>query len=508
MSEQNHRLYEFGPFRLDAAKRLLYQAGEVVPLKPKVFETLLVLVEQSGKQGGRVLGKDELMERLWAGKFVEEGNLTFNVSKLREALGESPHQHRYIVTVPGEGYRFVAGVTELADESAEINSRGRIRTSITDEEPKEAHAQAGVGSLSAPVRPRNLRLPVLLACALLVGLAAVIGYYMRAKRVEPPASPAPPAPGTTIRSIAVLPFKPLVVEGRDASLELGMADSLIMRLSTLGQITVRPLSAVRRYTDLEQDAIKAGQELRVESVLEGNIQRLQDRIRVRVRLVRIGDGKPLWVEQFDEKFTDIFAVQDSISERVAGALALKLTGEEEELLAKHHTDNPEAYRAYLLGLFFWEKSTGDGARKAIGYFEEAIRLDQNYALAYAGLAKSYAILGVFGLIPLKEAQRKTLQLATRALELDDKLAEAHASMAAAVKNYYWNWPDAEKHFRRAIALKPSYAQAHEWYGWSLACVGRFDEAIAEARRAFPSGIYLRRLGRKRARLRVAGEGLP
>ena len=194
---------------------------------------------------------------------------------------------------------------------------------------------------------QQLALPVAIACVMLVGLIGAGYFVATARPAQLPGSPA------AITSIAVLPFKPLVPEGRDAALELGMADSLIMKLGSLRQITVRPLSAVRRYTDVEQDAVKAGRELRVESVLEGHIQRLQDRIRVSVSLRRVRDGQQLWADRFDEQWTSIFAAQDVVSQRVAAALALALTGEEHRQLTKRYTENPEAYLAYVRGRYFW-----------------------------------------------------------------------------------------------------------------------------------------------------------
>jgi TolB-like protein/Flp pilus assembly protein TadD len=447
-----------------------------VPIKPKAFETLLMLVETSGKEGGRLVSKDDLIEKLWANRFVEEGNLTFNIFQVRKALGDSPNSHRYVVTVPGQGYRFVAEIREFSENAENVIAQHDTRANLIEKSSQDISNQTYFRKLS------RFRVAMPAAFVLLVSLAAV-GYYVRSKRSESLVISGTTGHNAAIRSIAVLPFKPVAVEGRDASLELGMADSLIMRLSTLRQITVRPLSAVRRFTALDQDSLKAGQELQVESVLEGSVERLQERVRVRVRLLQVDNGQVLWAEQLDEKFSDIFTVQDSISQKVTAALALRLTGEEEELLAKHHTNNADAYRAYLLGRYFWEKSTQDDAKKSIGYFEQAINLDPNFALAYCGLAESYSALGSFGVIPLDEAQQKTFKYAARAVELDDKLAEAHASMAGAFKYYYWDWAEAEKQFRRAIALNPNYAQVHQWYGWSLACVGRFDEAIAEAKRA-------------------------
>src|SRR5581483_1831669 len=245
-------------------------------------------------------------------------------------------------------------------------------------------------------------------------------------------APSPqPVRRATPRHIAVLPFRPLSRAGRDEYLELGMADALITKLSDISQVVVRPTSSVRRYTDLDQDPITAGTELGVESVLEGSIQKLGDRIRVTARLVNVEDGRALWAGKFDEEFTDIFAVEDSISEKVAAALALKLTGEERARLMKRYTENTEAYHLYLKGRFYWNKRAFEGMEKSIECFQQAIALDPRYALAYAGLADSYAKLGDVGVtaIPPKEAFARARVAAGRATEIDSTLAEAHTSLA-------------------------------------------------------------------------------
>ena len=323
----------------------------------------------------------------------------------------------------------------------------------------------------------RLTLPVAIACVILVRLVGT-GYYLaRIRAALPPGSPA------VITSIAVLPFKPLVADSRDASLELGMADSLIMKLGSLGNITVRPLSAVRRYTDVEQDAVKAGRELRVDSVLERHIQRLQERIRVSVTLRRVRDGQQLWADRFDETWTSIFAAQDLVSQRVAAALTLALTGDEQRQLAKRYTESPEAYGAYVPGGYFWNTGTADGQRKAVEEFQRAISLDPNYSLAFAGLADSYNLLGSYGVMPMREAHEKAKAAAQRAVDLDDQIAEAHTSLGAITASYDWDWAKAEGHFVRAIDLRPRYATAHEWYSEYLSWMGRHDQAIRVAQQA-------------------------
>ena len=440
MSNPDNRLYEFGPFRLDPTERLLLRSEEPIRLSPKTFDLLLFLVQSSGQ----LVGKEEIIQHLWPDSFVEEGNLTNNVSILRRELGES---EKYIETVPKHGYRFVAAVKVLPVEQVPAQAKRH-----TARKPK-----------------------VLLFASVVLILAAVAGlYFLRGSTRQKP----------IVTSIAVLPFKPLEDKGGDPSLELGIADSMIMKLSNAGHITVLPLSAVRRYSALERDPIEAGRELGVESVLEGSIQRLQDRIRVRARLVRVKDGQSLWADQFDDKFTDIFGVQDAISERVAAALELKLGARDSQQLKKHDTENADAYQAYMLGRFFWGKRGAENLKKAIDEFNHALALDDKYALAYAGLADCYDLLPSYGVLSPLQAYPEARTAATKALAIDDTIAEAHAALARIKANFDWDWPGAQAEFKRAIELNPDYSSAHYFYALNyLVPMGKLDEAAAELLRA-------------------------
>ena len=477
--------YDFGAYRVDESERLLLRGDEVVPLTAKAFEMLLVLVESSG----HVLTKEELMKRVWPDTIVEEANLSHNIYKLREALGEGLKGQKYIETVPRRGYRFVAKVTEVQDEGVDLVVEEQTRAHIVVEEddtPEKvietrASPIAPFRALPSRIETRRFSISkpglVVTAGIVLIGLVAGSIYFWRTRETRSAVN------GPTLRSIAVLPFKPLAANDRDESLEMGMADTLITRLSRIGQLTVRPTSAVRRYTKLEDEAVKAGRELMVDAVLDGSIQKSGDRVRVSVRLVRVDQGQTLWTEQFDEKFTDIFAVQDAISRRVGDMLALRLSGEEKERLAKRGTDNPEAYQAYLLGRFHWNKLTEGDIRKGIEYFNQAIAHDPNYALAYAGLADSYIALPTLSNTPSSEANIKAREAAMKALAMDDTIAEAHASLAGVKELYEWDFAGAERDFKRAIELNPNYTTAHIWYSQFLSCLGRHAEAIAEAKRA-------------------------
>ncbi len=483
MSTNSRRFYDFGPFRVDESERLLRCDEEVVPLTPKAFEMLLVLVESRG----RVLTKEELLKRVWPDTVVEEANLSHNIYKLREALAERTNGQKYIETVHRRGYRFLAEVTSTSDSDFEILIEERSRAHILIEED-EAPAPAPVTN-AAPREPwvesRNpgvTRLP-LAKPVLMIGVAVVvIGFAAASFQFWKPRQPAHADPTTALRSIAVLPFKPLAANDRDESFEMGMADTLITRLSSIGQLNVRPTSAVRQYTGLEDEAVKAGRELMVDAVLDGSIQKSGDRIRVSVRLVRVDQDQTLWTEQFDEKLTDIFTVQDAIARRVADSLALHLSSDQRSLLAKRYTENAEAYQLYLRGRYHWNRRTAKGMTYAVNYFKEAIESDPSYAQAYAGLADAYSLLPEFSNAPFHESLAKAKAASLKALELDNTLAEAHVSLAY-VKVAEWDWAGVEDEYRRGLALNPNYATGHQWYSEYLLLAGRTDEALKEIRLA-------------------------
>ncbi len=382
MGSPERHLYEFGEFRLDTSERRLLRNGEPVTMPPKVFDTLVVLVEH----GGHLMDKDHLMRELWPDAFVEDVNLSVNISALRKVLGESENGGHYIDTIPKRGYRFVADVRELESESEDLVVRSRIRARIVTEEVVSNDQQTEDSEIShersSPVATshREMRrkfMPTVLAASVLVlGLAVASVYYRNSSRVSGTATPV-----ASVNSMAVLPFKPLGQSSDDHYLELGIADDLINRLSTLKQVVIRPTGAVRKYTDAGQDPVAAGKELKVDSVLEGNMQKLGERIRVTVRLISVPDGRALWSGKFDENARDIFAVEDSISEQVAEALIPQLTGEERKLLTKRGSESPEAHDAYLKGRYFWKKRTEEGFTKAIEYIRPALSLDPNHALS-------------------------------------------------------------------------------------------------------------------------------
>ena len=441
---QPRQFYEFGHFRVDVAERVLLREGRPVPLTPKLFDTLLALVERSG----HVVEKSELMETVWPETFVEESNLSSNVSLLRKTLGGGDGGRPFIETVPRRGYRFApcVRVVELdpAEPGADDEFIVRRRAPALTREGEEFDAAGAARPLSHGAAPR--------------------------------------APAAPPRSLAVLPFALLNAGGADDYLGLGLADALITQLSNTGQIVVRPTSAVRKYTDPNRDSAEVGRELGVEAVVEGSVQQAAGRLRVTVRAVSARGGVPLWADKFSATFTDIFDVQDSISAQVARALTLNLTGEGRERLRKRYTESAEAYRAYLRGRYFWNKRNLEGFRKAVVHFNAAIEHDPAYALAYSGLSDTYAMLSSWGEPSPREGMPLARAAAARALEIDPELSEAHASLGN-VLYLMWDYAGGEAAIRRAIELNPNYATAHNRYAQLLVSQERFDEATAAIRRA-------------------------
>lgn len=484
MSKPGKISYEFGAFRLDPAEHILLRDDLAVSLRPKEFAVLLALVEHHG----RLMTKDDLLQEVWPGQFVEEGNLNRHVSSLRRALGESSDAPQYVETVPKVGYRFVAPVREIRDLSTDtVIERHTIARIVTEEEEEEekANGREVIESASEPKallttrakNDRRRRLALAAWLLILIALTLAFAYAWTTRESQQTKTAA------SVTSLAVLPFKPIGAGDEDEYLGLGMADALITKLGNIQKINIRPTSAVRKYDAPNQDPISAGRELGVEAVIEGSVQRVGGRIRVTVQLVTVKDRTPVWAEKFDEQFTDIFAVQDRISEQVARALTLTLSSTERELLTKHHTENSDAYQLYLKGRYFWNKRTIEALNKGIGYFSEAVQKDPSYALAYVGLADSYSLLSDYDGLPPKEAYPQAKKAAEKALALDDQLAEAHAALGLIKTSYDWDWPGAEREYRRAIELNPNYETAHQWYAEYLSGMGRHQEAITEIRRA-------------------------
>lgn len=477
------KIYKFGPYSLDPTEGRLLRANEPVSLAPKTFETLVVLV----KRHGHLVQKEELLNELWADSFVEEGSLSHHIYLLRKALSDEAGESAYIETVPRRGYRFVAPVEELSAASDvetflhERHATARIIVEETigdDEEEKnttiarEKQSQKS-HEVSVAAGGKRRRLPWVLALVLFAVFSGLLYKYL----TRGSSTPTP----STIKSLAVLPFQSLGQEQGDEQLGLGMADAIIIKLSTLQKVAVLPTSSIYGYTGREHQPQKAGQELGVDAVLDGTVQRAGGRVRVTAQLISTNNGRTIWSGKFDSRDTDLFDLQDSISAQISTTFNQHLTLAEKNRIGKRFTSNAEAYEAYIMGVYFYNQRTEDGLRKAVDYLQQAIALDQNYALAYAVLSDALRLTAYYGYqtIPKEEAANRARAAALRALELDDSLAEAHMAHGGLARD----WRESLESYRRAIQLNPNFATAYQRYAWLLLSLGRREEALQAMRKA-------------------------
>ncbi len=453
-------LYEFGEFRLDPQKRTLWQGQDLIALTPKAFVTLLVLIESPGQ----LIAKDDLMKAVWPDSFVEESNLTQTIFMLRKALGQTRDQG-YIVTVPGRGYRFVA----------EVKSVSRISHSDTEVLPVN-HATE-----SSPGREKRIR-----RVSVLFGLAAVSFLAFAAYLLW--FRPRPETTGRTM--LAVLPFENLTGDAGQEYFSDGMTEEMISELGNLDpqHLGVIARTSVMFYKGNPKPLDQVGRELGVQYVLEGSVRREGERLRVTAQLIQLKDQSHIWARNYDRSANDLLGVQEEITQEIADELKLTLDDKRAGKLTAHRPTTSQntsyqAYDFYLKGRYFLSKRTSESFEQAAEYFQQAIAQDSTYAPAYAGLADTYALMSTWGQVRSDEFMPKARTAALRALALDESLPEAHASLALIAESYDYDWQTAEKQYRRAIQLDPSYATTHQWYAEYLSWQGRFGEALAESERA-------------------------
>ena len=455
MSNKNGYLREFGKFRLDAQKHVLWYGDKPVNLPLKEVELLCVLTEN----GGEVITKDELLNRVWPESFVEESNLSRHVYLLRRTFANCGAEN-FIETVPRRGYRFTGEVRKAN------NGNGH---SLDDRQPEVSllRQEAPEGSNETEMEPfRRITRPVFtvsLTAVLAVGIMVFFGAWYDQTNTTRHA--------TGIRSIAVLPFNTIGSSGENEDRGLGFADVLITRLSNMREIRVRPTNAVSGFD--HQDPIDFGKQLDVDAVLEGAIHRSGDKIRVTARLVKTGDSTVVWTGEFEKLSGDEFRLQNEIALQIAGALALNIGVVEKRALAKNYTENADALQLYQRGRVEWSKRSWQGMIDAEQLFRRAVEKDPNFALAYVGLADTQVFSSI------NEAESAV----QKALELDPNLAEAHATLGFIQMFLRWSWREAEGEFNRSLELNPNYATAHHWYAQLLAVQGRNAEAKAAMRRA-------------------------
>ena len=456
MRELTNQLYQFDAFQLDPDERRLTRDGKPVSLTPKAFDTLVLLVERAG----HLIEKEELMKALWPDSFVEEANLAQYVWTLRKVLGEARDGGQFIETVARKGFRFVTPVTR------------RDKAPVIISIPRR----------SEPARRKTLAL-FLISLIILATVIGFLGYRFLNRRAPSQVANQNPVSETHLQTIAVLPFMPLSDDSRNESLELGMTETIITHLSNIRQLAVRPIGAVRKYTDPHQDPLEIGRQLQVAAVLDGSIQKVGDRVRVTVRLTNVATGANVWTQQFDERFTDIFAVQDSISERVASTLPQRLDGREQGRLMRRYTQSPEAYQLYLQAQYLWDNRNKLNREKMAQYYQEAIEKDPTFALAYVGMADLQITMVGDNILAYDEIKSQIANNLAKALELDPELAQARNLRAEVKYQFDFDWIEAEKEFKKAIELNPNVASIRLAYGWFLMSAGRFEEATKEMAKA-------------------------
>jgi DNA-binding winged helix-turn-helix (wHTH) protein/TolB-like protein len=418
--------YQFGPFVLKPADRALLRDGRLVTLRPKAFDLLLVFVTRPNQ----LFRKEELMDALWPGVAVEENNLDKTVSTLRQALGQSGNGVVYIQTVPKHGYRFVP-------DGKVTSGNGTEPERVFEIENRESPVVEEVLEHERPARDATRLLSrrnVIIAAVVLVLALGSLVYLWRSRQKSI-------APQGEIKSLAVLPIKSL--DAGEDYLGLGITDAVIRRISQTGQLIVRPTSAVRRYLDGNTDAITAARELNADAVLEGSIQRADDRLRVSVSLLRASDGASLWAESFDMRTADVFTIQDTVAQQVASRLRLRLDPVQQARLNKHYTSNLIAHEYYVRGVYNLDRRGFNAAAKSqmeatIDYFKKAIEADPDYALAHAQLANAYVWMANFIEEQPVWAERAREEI-KRADALDPQLAETHVARHYLLGSAYEGW---------------------------------------------------------------------
>jgi len=437
------RFLRFGEFEIDRKAEELSRNGRRVKLQRQPFLVLSHLLRAPGE----VITREELRQELWpADTFVDfDHGVNEAINKLRSALGDSADSPRFVETLPRRGYRFIARVEEPGSAAAPA--------------PKRRALLWGLGAF--------------LAAAVLVTvlMADRTGWF----RTGEPTGP--------IRSLAVLPLKNLSGDAKQDYFIEGITEELIARLARIRGLRVIARTSAAQYKDTSKPARQIARELKVDALLEGSVTWSGDRVRINTRLVHGPTDRSLWADTYEREVKDVLALQDEVAHAVARRIEVELTPQDLARFTRARQVVPGAYAAYLRGRYYWNKRTPEGLERGIEHFEEALREDSRFAAAYAGLADCYAALAAYNIRPPRQVMPKAKEAARRALEIDETMAEPHATLGFVMALYDWDWQGADREFQRALELNPGYASAHQWYAVYLVAIGRVDEAIAESDRA-------------------------
>lgn len=473
MRSADRHLYEFGPFILDPEQRRLSRNESLIAVPPKGMDILIFLVQHRGE----VVTKDNLIQNVWPNTFVEEANLSQNVFLLRKALGEKAQENRYIATVPGRGYRFVASVREVDAEAAASTEKEVPAIDRAVEAQPDANPGPVLPDVSlAPPSDRSSHRTAITWSVFAVGIVILLAFAQRHHWLGGSAKAA------GVSSIAVLPLENLTGDSGQDYFADGMTDALITDLAQIGALRVISHTSVQQYKGTRKPLPQIARELNVDAVVEGSVARSGNRVRVNAQLIQAVNDEHLWARAYEGDLNDVLTLQNNISRNIADEIQVRLMPGEQARLARRASVKPEAYEAYLKGRYFWSKRTADSLRTSIDYYQQAITADPQFAAAYAGLADTYSIIGS-DVMPASVASEKARTAAMKAVELDPSLAEGHAALALVRFYYDWNWNEAESECRHAIELNPNYATAHSWYSLYLSAMDRNAESFMEAQRA-------------------------
>jgi TolB-like protein/DNA-binding winged helix-turn-helix (wHTH) protein/Tfp pilus assembly protein PilF len=484
-------------FELELRPRRLRRRNHVLKLERIPLEILVLLLERRDE----IVTREQIVSRVWGqGVFLDTDNsIRGAIRKLRHVLRDDAEAPRFIQTITGQGYRFIAPVIEET-KGVEASEKGVTpatssdrdfvsqldgwlqarRLRLVEQDQDKLAEEAGAESIAT----RGVRhAPRWFLAAAVTGVALACVVALLAVWVWRRASSSP-VDSTKKTVLAVLPFENLSGDPDQEFFTDGLTEEMIAQLGKLNRdrLAVIARSSVAKYKESKLPAREIGKELNADYLLQGSVRRSSDRVRVTIQLIQSHDQTDLWTESYDREVKDVLAVQDSVVRSIADQIHVALTEEQKTGFTTQRQIEPEAYVAYLKGRYYWNKRTSDGMQKAEEYFQQAIDRDPTYAEAYSGLADCNSGLSWHGFKSPAEALPQAYAAAHKAIEINPRSAEAHASLGL-VLSHRWAWAGAEAEFKRALELDPQYANAHHWYADYLSMKGRHDEALAEARRA-------------------------
>jgi TolB-like protein/DNA-binding winged helix-turn-helix (wHTH) protein/tetratricopeptide (TPR) repeat protein len=478
---KSSQIYRFADFEVDVRARQLRKHGTKLKLQGQPFEMLLMLLESPGE----VITREQMQRKLWpVDTFVDfEHSLNTSIKKIRQALNDSATEPRYIETLPRVGYRFIAPVTVAEESLSDLPALLLQASSPVDGIP---------GTTAEESSPRHSITWFLgLAFAAVAVTGMVIAFSVTKTRDRLVAMLRSPSKSAGVmspakksrRSVAVLPLQNLSADPNQTYFVDGMTDELTTDLAQFGDLRVISRTSAMHYRDGNKTAPEIGKELGVDALVEGSVERVGDRVRIRAQLIDCATDRHLWAQSYDRDMKDVLSMQTEAAREIADQVRGSVGNPPIPLHSANPAPvDPDAYEAYLKGRYFWNKRTPDGLNKSIQYFNQAIAKDPSFAAAYAGLADSYSILGS-DVLPADVANSKARAAASKAIELDPSIAEGHTALALVEFYYDWNWNQSEAEFRRAIDLNPNYAPAHQWFSYYLTAMLRFPEAVEQAEAA-------------------------